>query len=389
MLQSLTLSILTVPLLPHRIPLASLTSLISSLPLEEILLQSSLSPSFASQLDTLEAEPAAHLLANLLAFSSKRVANFSSGKVLAGYLGTVGTLMDRLPEGLFKLKKDEDDGDDKGKGKEKPEVIILEDSDDEGNEEGVEAVHRARERVRAVASKDQDGDTSMNSFLLPSTSPTSAPTLSLDPRTLSFLQVLPSREHLTSLLALSTRYSSTTRPSLSTFLIALLSSFPTYRDTVLNTIMYSSTSSERGGGLLRELYRGYVRSSPLGRLLSADAERGSVIIAALSDAKYTSDWSTLILLSELYSRCLLTLGDDEFFDSQGQRNPLSLDEVTGLSGVLRNLAFVLYWMEGAVIVGSQEGGEGNGERKVVGTRMGVEVLRTLCTALLQQIYARE
>lgn len=377
------------PLLPHRIPLASLTSLISALPLEEILLQPSLSPSFSSQLDTLEAEPAAYLLANLLAFSSKRVNGFSSGKVLAGYLGMVGTLLGRLPEGLFKLKKEDDDHGE-GKGKEKPEVIVIDDSDDEGDEEeNAEAVLRARDRVRAVTSQDQDGDTAMDTLLLPSTSTTSAPTLSLDPRALSFLQSLPSREHLTSVLALSTRYSSTTRPALSTFLIALLSSFPAHRDTILNTIMYSSASSERGGGLLRELYRGYVRSSSLGRLLSADAERGSVIIASLCDTKYATDWSTLILLSELYSRCLLTLGDDEFFDSQGQRNPLSLDEVTGLSGVLRNLAFVLYWMEGAVMLGSENGREGSEERRVVGTRMGVEALRTLCTGLLQQIYARE
>lgn len=385
-LHSLTLSILTIPLLPHRIPLPSLTSLMSSLPLEEIFLASSVSHTFASQLTDLAAEQAAHLLANLLAFASKRVGNLSSGKVLAGYLETVGHLMDRLPVGLFKVKIDEDN-DDKGKGKEKPEVIIIEDSEDEDEEEkNVEAVQRARERVRTAAPNDEDGDTSMNSLLPPVTYPASASTFSLDPRILSLLQILPSKEHLASLLTLSTRYSSTTRPSLATFLIALLSTFPTHRDTILNTIMYSSASSERGGGLLRELYRGYVRSSPLGRLLSVDAERGGVVIAALSDSTYASDWATLILLAELYSRCLLTLGDDEFFDPQGQRNPLSLDEVTALSGVLRNLVFVLYWMEDAVMLGSEYGGE---ERKVVGTRMGVEALRTLCTGLLQQIYARE
>lgn len=383
-LRSFTLSILTIPLLPHRIPLASLTSLLGALPSEAIFLEASSSTMLAGEISTLDAEQAAHLLANLLAFTGKRVSSFPNGKVLSGYLTVLHTLLDRLPPSLFVVKK-EAEMEEKGKGKER-EVIIIEDSDDE---EDLEAVQRARERVGAAGAKDDDGDTTMSSATLP-LRPTPAASLSLDPKIMSFLSTLASREHLSSLLALSTRFSSSTRPALAAFIISLLSTWHAKRDDVINTIMYSqvavagggAAAGERGGGLLRELYRGYVRSGPLGKLLATGADRGYAVIQALGDVKLASDWATLILLSELYSRCLLTLGDDEFFDPK--RNPLTLDEVVGLSGVLRNLAFILYWQEGAIL-----GDGGAEERKVVGTRMGGEGLRTLATTLLQQIYARE
>lgn len=320
----------------------------------------------------------------MLAFAGKRIAGFPSGKVLSGYLNLLHALLDRLPSSLFAARKQAAEEGGKGKGK-APEVIVIDDSDDE---EDPEVVQKARQRVGASASttlQDQDGDTEM-SPLPPRAS--SSTHLTLDPRTLAFLATVHSREHLTSLLALSSRYSATSRPPLASFLLSLISTCPTKRDDIINVVMYSqvggggSAAGERGGGLLRELYRGYVRSGALSKLLANGAERSSAVVHALSDGTHAAEWSTLILLSELYSRCLLTLGDDEFFDPA--RSPLSLDEVVGLSGVLKNLAFVLYWQEGVVL-----GGGGLEERKVVGMRMGVEGLRMLATTLLQQIYARE
>lgn len=53
----------------------------------------------------------------------------------------------------------------------------------------------------------------------------------------------------------------------------------------------------------------------------------------------------LVLMVELYSRTLLTLGDDEFFAvgpaTATSRNPLTVDEVIGFSALLRNVAFAL------------------------------------------------
>jgi hypothetical protein len=86
-----------------------------------------------------------------------------------------------------------------------------------------------------------------------------------------------------------------------------------------------------------------------------------------------------ILLVELYSRTLLTLGDDEFH-TPGSRNPLTVDEVIGFSALLRNVAFALYWQETQVNIK---------KALVSGTRATYEYLRSLATALLQQIHVRE
>jgi ubiquitin-protein ligase E3 C len=382
-LTSFTLSILSIPLLPHRIPLSSLTAL-AGMPLEAILVHAA-SPPLETELQTLEPEKAAHLLANVLAFSSKRIAGFSSSKVLNGYLRVLQLLLNRLPSSLFIEKRTEVAEDVKGKGK-TTEVMVIEDSDDE-DEDDARVIQRAREKVGTTrTAKDADGDITMAPMATVPNPPPSNPrtTFTLDPRTFTFLSSLASREHLTAVLTLSTRYSSTSRPYLASFLVSLLTTWPAKRDEIINTIVYGPSSGsgagERGGGLLRELFRGYVRAGALGRLLGrAGKDQGGAIMQAVSDPTLGMDWTTLILLSQLYARCLLTLGDDEFYST---RNPLTLDEVVGLSGLLRNLAFSLYWQEGNF-------GAGESELVVVGTRMGIEALRSLATTLLQQIHARE
>lgn len=371
-------SILTIPLLPNRTPLPALTAL-AGLPLQDILLHLA-SPTAATQLDALSLDDTANLLANLLAFSGKRVATFANGKVLSAYLNVLTTLLNRLPKEALSPKKPEPPVpavDVTGKGKQVASLMEPTDSESE-DEQDEDVIHQARLKV-GTASRDPDGDVSMAG---PSAK-SSAPALSLDPRTLNRLASVAAQDHLISVLTLSTRFSASTRPALAAFLVSALSSFPDRRDAVLSTVMYGGPSTsgavERGGGLLRELYRGYVRSSAAGRLLSS-SERSSAILAGLEDARLAADWPALVLLAELYSRCLLTLGDDEFHSA---RNPLSLDEVVGLSGQLRNLAFTLYWMEDSI-----EDAAGQA-KTVAGTRMTFEALRTLATGLLQQIYARE
>lgn len=60
-------------------------------------------------------------------------------------------------------------------------------------------------------------------------------------------------------------------------------------------------------------------------------------------------WPPLLLLVDLYTHALLTMGDDEFFstntNANSPRNPLSLDELTALSRQLLNIALPLYWQE--------------------------------------------
>lgn len=375
-----TLLILSIPLLPQRIPLASLTAL-AAMPLEDIVVSASAPDFISNSLSTLGVEASAYLLANVIAFASKRIGSFSTSKVLAGYLRVVQVLLDQLPISTFAGKRKDVVEDVKGKGK-AVEVIVLDDSDDEDDQDDAEVIQRARAKVgTGVAQADEDGDTPMATSTTVPTTATSSPTFAPDSRTLGFLSSLASREHLLAILALSTRYASTTRPALASFLVSLLTTMPGRRDEVINAVMYGpgAGAGERGGGLLRELFRGYVRAGALGKVLGGSTGGDRGVLSALKDPKLGLDWTTLILLSELYARCLLTLGDDEFYSP---RNPLSLDEVVGLSGLLRNLAFALYWQEGNLTVGESE-------LTVQGTRLGVEKLRTLATGLLQQIHARE
>jgi len=374
------LSILSLPLLPNRIPLASLTAL-AGMPIESILLRANSSP-FDSTLQTIDSKTAVHLLANILAFTGKRVATFSSSKVLCAYLRVLQILLDRLPVSILAQRAETNSS--KGKPKE-IETIVIQDSDDE-EEVKISAVPRSQFPTNSdpsPASSQILPEMEIDSIEKPSQQ------FSLDPKTLTFISTIASRDHLLALLQLSSRYSSSSRPFLTAFLVSLLATWPAKRDDVISTVVYGPSSQtgsiagERGGGLLRELYRGYVRTGALGKLLAKANERdhrGGLIIQTLSDKSLSLDWTVLILLSELYTRCLLTLGDDEFYS---ERNPLSLDEVVGLSGLLRNLAFQLYWQQGEISVSTSE------QQTVAGTRIGIEQLRTLATNLLVQIHARD
>ncbi|KAG0666865.1 hypothetical protein C6P46_003575 [Rhodotorula mucilaginosa] len=363
----------------------------------------------------------------------------------------------------------------KGKGKEEEEVetiVIDDDEDDEDGEDGEDESeeggasemdeddasgggrssfnrHR-RQRRRAFggarSSRDQDGDDESMSSAPSSSSSSSRPPpnsvlVVVDPRIRPSLTYLWSREHLLALLSLSTRYSASTRPALCGFLVELLVPPPPHlatnstgssrattttttsssssssssaainvRDAVLNTLLYSPLSA----GLLRELFRGYIRSSELGRTLSSATkrEKSAVVLAALKDDRYRDEWPVLVLAVEMYARSLLTMGDDEFYastsstaaSSNAGRNPLTLDEVVNLSAIIRNATFALYWQDEGTVL-SQEGGGGDEkmvdpvlvaqtankrQQNVVG--MGgwlIEDVRGVMTRFLQQVHARD
>ena len=99
---------------------------------------------------------------------------------------------------------------------------------------------------------------------------------------------------------------------------------------------------------------------------------------------YAPHWPPLLLLADLYTQALLTMGDDEFF-SEGKtpdvpRNPLTLDELKVYSRKLLNIAFALYWREDSASV--QESVPGLGQVKW-------ENVREKVTKCLQALHARE
>jgi ubiquitin-protein ligase E3 C len=179
-----------------------------------------------------------------------------------------------------------------------------------------------------------------------------------------------------------------------------------------------------GAGLLREVYKEYVRRSVLGK----DADGAAILL----DPKNSGEWPALLFLTDLYERALRTMGDDEFFGSsdrgaggsgsvgggfashghvlgsssnsgrgigtvgaaQAQRNPLTLDELRAFSRQLLNIAFVLYWREdGGDASGSKNfmaklvGAGGEGRSRMV--RCTWEGVREKVTRCLVGIHARE
>ena len=103
------------------------------------------------------------------------------------------------------------------------------------------------------------------------------------------------------------------------------------------------------------------------------------------DERYKAEWSVVVLLAELYTHAMLTMGDDEFFSSGSPAsqsmsvsvppNPLNLDDLKVFSRKLLNIAFALY---------SREDG-----REVIGAVGSRSSIRKVLGKCLRGIHARE
>lgn len=348
--------ILRIPFLPNRLPLLEFAQIAANFPLSDVV-NHMRSVEFASEARA-PSTMAAHQLANILALASQRITRFGDGKTLASYLEVITSLQDQVP------------------------VAFL------------------------TTPRTLTGD--------------------VDTETQKRLAVLPSVKHISAILNVSAKSPSTTRPALYAFLCSLLFSWPEdTRNTVFNVVLYGlgveagTASSALAGGFVREIWRGYLRSSALSRGLgNPSSANGS---KALRQDK--EGWPALVLLLELYSKLLLTLGDDEFLPPRGgindrsayldtshqtarvlgsssggasssqvavARNPLSIDEVLSFGAVLRNLAFSLYWeLDVSVGPSSQAATRGGVADTVPGLRLSFLALRDGATRLLQQLHARD
>ncbi|KAL1664383.1 HECT-domain-containing protein [Schizophyllum commune] len=320
--------ILTIPLLPNRLPLDSLAKLSSSLPYSAL-------PTLASHLQafsTLDMDSKVHLIANLVTFTSPRYAALST-PALATYLRILTALLNTLPINAL----DPPSAQKAAKANVTP--WRHDDSDDSDSDEPATQV------------------TVVSTFAPPSQLP------QVDPRTAKRLQTLQDGKHLASLLT-ATKAHSGARPWLVAYLLALTTVWPASREHVLSTIL-----AHTGGTLVRELYRGYVRGSPLGR----EGSPGAVL-----DPAYAEAWPPLLLLADLYTQALLTMGDDEFFGAG--RNPLTLDEVASFGRQLLIIAYTLYTRE-------DQGGMVRADEAVL--RCSYDGAREKITRCLTAIHARD
>lgn len=208
--------ILTLPLLPNRFPLASLTQFSANLPLTTA---SVLSPSLKSVLGI---EEKVHLLANLAAFAPPKYPTLPSASLIT-LLNLLAAVMRSLPIGALG-----------------PNLSTT-----AGNQ---------------VAEAESDSDSEESTHISVS-SANQVPLPQLDERTSKRLQTLPSPTHIGSLIRATQKY--TMSITLCDFFFALCSAWPLRAHSVLSTIVVSTS-----GGFVRELYRGHVRSSPLGKDVS-------------------------------------------------------------------------------------------------------------------------
>ncbi|KAJ7455748.1 HECT-domain-containing protein [Mycena latifolia] len=292
---ALLVHILTLPLLPNRLPLPALTALSAKLPLATVQTE----PVVAS----LGAEDALHLLANLMAFAPARYARLPRS-ALDAYLRLLSALLLLLP----------------------PTALAA-----------------AAPRPPPADSDSDDSDAEPAGE--------NAPPIALDARTLKRLGTLPAAAHLAPLLRLAWG-----TPALLGFVGALAAAWPARRPDVMCALLAAPGA---GAAYIAQLYHDHVCRSGIGG--AGWAPRGAGADPALP---------AFVLLLDLYTQALTTMGDDEFFAGTGAAsarsaeaeassampNPLSIEELIAFSGQLLRVVWTLYFSPDAEAGGPGEGG---------------------------------
>lgn len=232
-LTSIFTQILTIPLLLYRLPPPSLTYLSSKIPFDHLPLVD-ITPFTTG---TISGEDKLHLIATLHVLTPPRYQKIKPD-ALSAYLRLLTLLLNAIP--IFILnppqKRTAHTWDDTHHD--------LDDADSDSDSPGTTTKSIS---VSVVSSFDT------SSPLPPPPIPTP------DPRILKRLATLPSPTHIAALLSRKEIHSTTVLPALIECLFALSTIWPAVLGAVLAT----------GAGLVREVYRGYVRGSVLGKDASA------------------------------------------------------------------------------------------------------------------------
>lgn len=242
---------LSIPLLPNRLLSSNaLAPLSSHLPL--IHLSDVNTDSLLGHLPSLEAR--IHLLANLCTFLPvSRISSLASqsNATVNAYVRLLTAIFNSLPPNALDAKRDDSSN----------AALAVVDDD----------------------SSDSDSDYSVHVMVVDSFQPkVKLPTL--DPRTLSRVQTLRSPSYINAILASMQRYQAGHR-SLYSWGLALCRVWPNQTGEILGVFVVHG-----GGGLVRELYRGYVRASSIGNdrgmgTLSGSSGPSSVLLRSLTRFK--------------------------------------------------------------------------------------------------------
>ncbi|KAK3848260.1 MAG: hypothetical protein J3R72DRAFT_518935 [Linnemannia gamsii] len=360
--------ILTAPLLPNRMPIETLSTFTSRLPLDAILLH--LSRTSHTALTNLPQYKATPLLANILAFGYQRVAKMTP-TVSNAYLHVLTTLLGLVPR------------------------------------DSIESASK-----HAVDDDEDMDDIEWRSEDLPGSSPKS-PSLStakLDARMMKWLALAYDSNHLNDILGsieksttIATTATGNTQDILSAgsvgeithLLLNLITLFPSHKINILSNLMYfkfgskSKTTSGAGaaqatGGkalsvsIITIFLDAFTSTMLYEQLLQSMQRDTPLSVQLVMDQGHAKAWNLLAFVAELYCQILVTMGDDEFYDEK--KNPIGLRSVVTLASVVRDVAFLLWWNDNSLNMESNVGGSMN---------LKVGYLRDIVTKLTRQLHARD
>ncbi|KAJ7089078.1 HECT-domain-containing protein [Mycena epipterygia] len=324
---SVVVHILTIPLLPNRIPIASLTALSSKLPLSAFHLLDE-SHSF---LDLISSEGAVHLLANLLAFTPPRYAKLSNDS-LSAYLRFLTSLLNVLPTHTL------------------------------------DASTRHLNSWQQIDGSDSEPDVDDHAEGTP---------LEIDARTLKRLETLPSSAHVASLLCLMWN-----TKTLMGFIIALTAAWPSKKTDIMAAVLAYPGA---GAMYVTQIHHEHIRDSVIGQNGRENE---------FTDPAHAGLIPAFVLMLDLYTQALATMGDDEFFSvtqpstmSSASRNPLSVDELIIFSRQLLKVVWTLYFSLNPENSGNQKGG-GSAVRRKSGKQDWIQV-RDKSVKCLLAIHTRD
>ncbi|KAG0273284.1 hypothetical protein BGZ95_010907 [Linnemannia exigua] len=360
-------NILTVPLLPNRMPIETLSTFTSRLPLDAILLH--LSKSSHAALTSLPQYKVTPLLANILAFGYQRVARMSS-TVSNAYLHVLTTLLGLVPR------------------------------------DSIESASK-----HAVDDDEDMDDIEWRSEDLPGSSPKSPlSTAKLDPKMMKWLALAYDSNHLNDILGsieksttVATTATGNTQDVLSAgsvveithLLLNLITLFPSHKINILSNLMYfkfgSKAKATSGAGTAQAtsgkalsvsiitIFLDAFTSTTLYQQLLQSMQRDTPLsVQLVTDQGHAKAWNLLAFVAELYCQILVTMGDDEFYDEK--KNPIGLQSVITLASVVRDVAFLLWWNDNSLNMESNVGGSMN---------LKVGYLRDIVTKLTRQLHARD
>ncbi|KAG8741598.1 hypothetical protein FRC10_002671 [Ceratobasidium sp. 414] len=354
-------SILAIPLLPYRLPIAAVTRISTRFPFSHmgridlyslVRKLESADPTGGSA-----DEAKAELIANLFTLLPPTLLSRFKGAERTDYLNLLAALFDSLPLGSLDPPK-------------------------------VSSASAGSAGVVANADVDSDSDDDLPVVVSASTS-AAAPVpvrLSLNPRTRKRLEQLTEPAYISALLGSST----TIQPDAAVcrFFLSLWSVWPARRDTTLAAILALPGNTGAGNGastIVKGIWRGQVRGS-LGKLGGGADDGVSKSVELLVDESTTTLWPPFIFLIVVYTHMLRTMSDDEFFatptatTTQSQthqtQNPLSTSEVAHLGRALLGVVFRLYLYDTVISTRRVPGLGGVGFAMV--REWGTELLQGVC-----------